>query len=181
MDKAGAGVAQAVTKFFPKPGVCIVFAGKGHNAGDALFAAQCLQRYGWKIEVRLAFKQEECSELMRKKLADLQRRPPEILSAAPSNRADTTLDVAVFEFGADTAKTCAGTAAPLVILDGLLGVGAKLPLREPIPARCRAINQLRITNGAYVFAFHLPTRLDPDSGKTDRDSVRAHFSVKLRY
>ena len=55
MNKAGAGVAQAVTKFFQKPGRCIVFAGKGHNAGDALFAAQCLERCGWKIEVRLAF------------------------------------------------------------------------------------------------------------------------------
>ena len=36
MNKAGAGVAQTVTKFFQKPGRCIVFAGKGHNAGDAL-------------------------------------------------------------------------------------------------------------------------------------------------
>jgi len=35
MDKAGAGVAQAVTRFFGKPGKCIVFAGKGNNAGDA--------------------------------------------------------------------------------------------------------------------------------------------------
>ena len=29
MDKAGAGVAQSVWKFFPNPGKCIVFAGKG--------------------------------------------------------------------------------------------------------------------------------------------------------
>src|SRR5207249_5741108 len=43
MDKAGAGVSQAVSKFFPNPGKCIVFAGKGHNAGDALVAAQCLR------------------------------------------------------------------------------------------------------------------------------------------
>ena len=75
MNKAGAGVAQAVTKFFQKPGRCIVFAGKGHNAGDALFAAQCLEQRGWKIEVRLAFKEADCSDLMRKKLGDL-RRPP---------------------------------------------------------------------------------------------------------
>src|SRR5437899_10424459 len=79
MNKAGAGIAQAVTKFFQKPGRCIVFAGKGHNAGDALFAAQCLERRGWKIQVRPAFKEADCSDLMRKKLADLCRRPPEIL------------------------------------------------------------------------------------------------------
>src|SRR6058998_998828 len=95
MNKAGAGVAHAVTKFFARPGRCIVFAGKGHNAGDALFAAQCLQRRGWKIEVQLAFKEADCSELMRKKLADLLHRPPEILGAARSEAANADL-VAMF-------------------------------------------------------------------------------------
>src|ERR1700745_3524209 len=84
MNKAGAGVAQAVTRFFQKPGKCIVFAGKGHNAGDSLVAADCLRRLGWKIEVRLAFKESDCSELMRKKLADLRRRPPDILGTTTS-------------------------------------------------------------------------------------------------
>src|SRR5438094_9524852 len=84
MDKAGDGIAQAVTRFFGKPGKCIVFAGKGHNAGDALVAAERLRRLGWKIEVRLAFQEDDCSVLMRKKLDSLRRRPPEILVATPS-------------------------------------------------------------------------------------------------
>ena len=66
MDKAGAGVARAVTRFFQKPGKCIVFAGKGNNAGDALVAAEHLRRLGWKIEVRLSFKEADCSGLARK-------------------------------------------------------------------------------------------------------------------
>src|SRR2546423_8973498 len=85
MNKAGAGVAQAVTKFFAKPGLCIVFAGKGHNAGDALFAAQCLQRCGWKIEVRLAFNEAACGEMMSKKLADLRRRTTRVVAGVRSN------------------------------------------------------------------------------------------------
>src|SRR5215204_5153431 len=97
MNKAGAGVAQAVTKFFPQPGRCIVFAGKGHNAGDALFAAQCLEPRGWKIEVRLAFKEADGSDLMRKKLGDLCRRPPEILGAVPSKTANTGLVAPLIE------------------------------------------------------------------------------------
>ena len=181
MNKAGAGVAQAVTKFFAKPGLCIVFAGKGHNAGDALFAAQCLQRCGWKIEVRLAFNEADCSELMRKKLADLRRRPPEILSATLSTMGVTDVGVPVVELGMDAAEACAGAAGPLVILDGLLGVGAKPPLREPIRAACRDINQLRTTKGAYVFAVDLPTGLDTDSGKTDRDCVVADFTVTIGF
>jgi NAD(P)H-hydrate epimerase len=193
MNKAGAGVAQAVTKFFQKPGRCIVFAGKGHNAGDALFAAQCLERHGWKIEVRLAFKETDCSDLMRKKLADLCRRPPEILGAVPSKIANADLVATLIELspGAtdqagttqDTIATeaCSGIAAPLVVLDGLLGVGAKPPLREPIRAACHAINQLRTTKGAYVFAVDLPTGLDTDSGKTDRDCIVADFTVTIGY
>jgi ADP-dependent NAD(P)H-hydrate dehydratase / NAD(P)H-hydrate epimerase len=184
MNKAGAGVAQAVTKFFQEPGRCIVFAGKGHNAGDALFAAQCLERRGWKIEVRPTFKEADCSDLTRKKLGDLCRRPQRTLGALPSEPAHTDLgatnQIAPTQ---DSTSTEAGSdvAAPLVILDGLLGVGAKPPLREPIRAACRAINQLRTTNGAYVFAVDLPSGLDTDSGKADRDCVVADFTVTIGY
>ena len=193
MNTAGAGVAQAVTKFFPKPGRCIVFAGKGHNAGDALFAAQCLEPRGWKIEVHLAFEEVDCSDLTRKKLADLCRRPPEVLGTAPSKNANTDLVATLIDLSPADAdqkattqnstatKACFGGAAPLVILDGLLGVGAKPPLREPIRSSCRAINQLRTTNGAYVFAVDLPTGLDTDSGKADRDCVVADFTVTIGY
>ena len=193
MNKAGAGVAEAVTKFFPKPGRCIVFAGKGHNAGDALFAAQCLEQRGWKIEVRLSFNEADCSDLMREKLADLLRRPPEILGALSSKTANNDLSGTLVELSqgatAPTSTTqntiakerCSSIAGPLVILDGLLGVGAKPPLREPIRAACRALNQLRLTKDAYVFAVDLPTGLDTDSGKTDRDCVVADFTVTIGY
>src|SRR5438874_188981 len=193
MNKAGAGVAQAVTKFFHKPGRCIVFAGKGHNAGDALFAAQLLEKCGWKIQVRLTFKEADFSDLMRKKLTDLCRRPPEILGAVPSKTANADLVATLIEFSpgatdqiattqnSNATEACSGIAAPLVILDGLLGVGAKPPLREPIRAACRSINQLRKTNSAYVFAVDLPTGLESDSGKTDRDCVVADFTVTIGY
>ena len=193
MDKAGAGVAQAVTKFFSKPGKCIVFAGKGHNAGDALVAAQCLRGLGWKIEIRLAFKTDDCSELTRKKLEGLNRRPPQILGVTPSLSGSTDLGVTLVELWADVgnqlsagqeiiaAEAYLRTATPLIILDGLLGVGARPPLREPIRAACRSINQLRKNKGAYVFAVDLPTGLDSDSGKTDRDCVIADFTVTIGF
>jgi NAD(P)H-hydrate epimerase len=191
MNKAGAGVANAVTKFFRKPGRCIVFAGKGHNAGDALFAAQCLQQHGWKIEVRLAFKDADCSELTRKKLANLCRRPPEILGGLQSPDAGLVTQLVDLSSGATdqthttedkiATEACSSTAVPFVVLDGLLGVGAKPPLREPIRAACRAINQLRATKNACVFAVDVPTGLDSDSGRIDRDCVVADFTVTIGY
>src|SRR5436309_6516829 len=72
MDQAGAGVARAVRQFFPKPGTCLVFAGKGHNGGDALVSAKCLKQAGWEIDARVVFPEEDCSELTRKKLQELR-------------------------------------------------------------------------------------------------------------
>ena len=193
MDKAGAGVAQAVTRFFRKPGKCIVFAGKGNNAGDALVAAERLRRLGWKIEVRLAFQEGDCSGLMRKKLESLRRRPPEILEATPSRGSGADPGLILVELFAEVAEELSAAeealaaeayianAAPLIILDGLLGLGAKPPLRDPIRAACRSINQLRATKGAYVFAVDLPTGLEGDSGKTDRDCVVADFTVTIGF
>jgi NAD(P)H-hydrate epimerase len=193
MDKAGAGVAQGVTRFFRKPGKCIVFAGKGNNAGDALVAAEHLRSLGWKIEVRLAFQEADCSGLMRKKLESLRRRPPEILGATPARSGGSDLGVILVELFEEAAEELSAaqealvaeeyiaTAAPLIILDGLLGLGAKPPLRDPIRAACRSINQLRATKDAYVFAVDLPTGLDGDSGKTDRDCVIADFTVTIGF
>ena len=161
MDKAGAGVAQAVTKFFPKPGECIVFAGKGHNAGDALVAAEQLKHAGWNIDVRLTFAEDDCSELTRKKLQSV--RGAGSWHQRPADQPFT------------------GSQCNTIILDGLLGVGARPPLREPIRAACRSINQLRKNNGAYVFAVDLPTGLDSDSGKADRDCVIADFTVTIGF
>ncbi|PYJ78388.1 MAG: hypothetical protein DME69_08685 [Verrucomicrobia bacterium] len=191
MDQAGAGVARAVRKFFPSPGTCILFAGKGHNAGDALVAAQCLRRSGWKIEVRLAFKESDCSGLMRKKLESLRRRPTEILGARPQEGVD--FGITLVELWAEVAdqlsaaqdavaeETYLGNASPIIVLDGLLGLGAKPPLREPVRTACRHINELRRKNGAYVFAVDLPTGLDGESGKADRDCVIADFTVTIGF
>src|SRR5690348_3991614 len=115
MDEAGAGVARAVHEFFPQPQTCLVFTGKGHNGGDALVAATNLKKAGWEVDVRLAFPEEECSELTRKKLQAFRES-----QSAPTQSPDRS------------AKT--------IILDGLLGLGAKELLREPIRTAAKEIN-----------------------------------------
>src|SRR5712692_1096755 len=154
MDEAGVGIARAVRKFFPHPGTCFVYAGKGHNAGDALVAAEHLKRAGWKIDLHLAFPESECGELTRKKLQTLHRHPAE--------------------------GTRAGGPCHTIVLDGLLGLGAKHLLREPIRSAAREINQLRRARNAFVFAIDLPTGLDADSGEVDpEDCVIADFTSTI--
>ncbi len=162
MDQAGAGIARTVTRFFPKPGRCLVFAGKGNNAGDALVAAEHLSRNGWTVELRLSFAEEDCGDLMRKKLAAFRKLESGRGLSAPTVAALTPLP-------------------HLVILDGLLGLGATPPLREPIRKACREINRLRRDENAYVFAVDLPTGIDDDSGKADRDCVVADFTVTIGF
>ena len=47
-----------------------------------------------------------------------------------------------------------------IVLDGLLGLGSKHLLREPIRTAAREINRLRREQNAFVFAVDLPTGFD---------------------
>jgi len=160
MNQAGSGFAETVQRFFPRPGYCLIFSGKGNNGGDALVAAAHLKRAGWHTDVHLSFPESECNELLRKKITEY-RDTPRAVGAAMS------------------AADLGGRPAPTVILDGLLGLGSKPPLRDPILAACREINRLRSHRNAFVFASDQPTGLDGDSGKTDRDCVVADFTVTI--
>ena len=160
MNQAGSGIAETVQRFFPHPGYCLIFSGKGNNGGDALVAAAHLKRAGWHTDVHLSFPESECNELLRKKITEFRDTPPA-------------------EGAAVSAADLGGAPAPTVILDGLLGLGSKPPLRDPILAACREINRLRLQHNAFVFAVDQPTGLDGDSGEADRDCVVADFTVTI--
>src|ERR1043166_1680188 len=106
MESAGAQIARAVRQFFPQAGSAEIFYGKGHNGGDALVAARHLGEAGWALALRAQEPDEaDLSDLTRKKLAALKS-----IRAKPNEV----------------------HRHPRVILDGLLGIGAKGPLRERI-------------------------------------------------
>jgi ADP-dependent NAD(P)H-hydrate dehydratase / NAD(P)H-hydrate epimerase len=170
MNQAGSGIAMAVQRFFPRPGYCLIFSGKGNNGGDALVAAAYLKRVGWHTDVHLSFPESECSELLRKKITEFRDTPAAVAAvvlAAPKLG------------GSGSVANLDGTLAPTIILDGLLGLGSKPPLRDPILAACREINRLRKEHDAYVFAVDQPTGLDGDSGEADHDCVVADFTVTM--
>jgi len=154
MDRAGAGVATAVRKFFPHPGRAIVFVGKGHNGGDALVAAARLKEAGWETDLRLIFPETDLAELTRKKMrAALEAQSASVGPYTPPQH--------------------------LIVLDGLLGLGAKHLLREPIRTAAQEINRLRREEHAFVFAIDLPTGLDGDTGEHDPDCVVADCTITI--
>src|SRR4051794_40509748 len=151
MDRAGTGVAAAVQKFFPRPGRAIIFCGKGHNGGDALVAGTRLREAGWHVELRVLFPEEDLAELTRKKLTECRT------GAGPEGP----------------------TGSHLIVLDGLLGLGATHLLREPVRSAAQEINRLRQEQNAFVFAVDLPTGLDGDNADADPDCVMADCTITI--
>lgn len=156
MEEAGCGIARVVQQYFPVPGRCVVAFGKGHNGGDALVAARYLAADGWEIELHPVFPQEQWAPLTRQQSEELR----------------------VVQSGGEHIES---RGAPLVVLDGLLGIGAGGALREPIRGACREINRLRRERNAHVFALDLPTGLDGDTGIADGDTVVADTTVAISF
>lgn len=159
MEEAGLKIAKAIQQFFPSPGVCVLYVGKGHNGGDALVAGRHLAEAGWIIQRRHIFKRDELAPLTRKKL----------------HQAEDVVQRAIHMEDISNQKQ------PLVLLDGLLGIGAKGALREPIRRFAWEINKIRRERNAYTFAVDIPSGLDGDTGEADPDCVIADFTLTVGF
>jgi NAD(P)H-hydrate epimerase len=158
MEQAGQQMALAVRQFFPNPGVCLAGFGKGNNGGDALVTARHLAAMGWEVRLIPAFAEKEWGPLPRQKFKE-----------AAGCHADKP----------DALQSASGR--PLIVLDGLLGIGAKGALQEPVSSLTRAINQLRATSNAHVFALDLPTGLDGDTGAPDQACIVADTTLTVGF
>ena len=156
MEEAGAQIARAVRQFFPRPGVCAAVFGKGNNGGDALVAARHLAAMGWDVRLVAAFPDAEWGPLPRAKFP----------AAAQCRRAEI-------------AELDSISGEPLVILDGLLGIGASGALREPLCGITRAINRRRSGGNATVFALDIPTGLHGDTGAADPACIVADHTLTI--
>lgn len=158
MEEAGTGLAAVVRQFFPLPGTAVLFTGKGHNAGDAFVLARHLLEAGWQVECRAAWPEEAWRPLTQEKWAAVRDRirPAALDAPAPD-------------------------AAPLLLVDGLLGIGAGGALQPPVRGACQALHALRQSVPAQTLAIDIPSGLDCDSGAADPDTVRADLTVTLGF
>jgi NAD(P)H-hydrate epimerase len=157
MEQAGALAAKAMQQNFPRPGTAVVYFGKGHNGGDALVAGRHLALAGWDVQLRAAYDEQHFAELTSKKFREARSR-------------------------VRFAATSAGIERyPAVIIDGLLGLGAKNSLQSPIAELAREINGLRDAINAHVFALDLPTGLDGDTGEADPNCVEADTTLTIGF
>lgn len=154
MEQAGLGMAQVLRERWPTPGHVVAYLGKGHNAGDALVAARHLASWGWHVSLRDAWPPEESSPLTRQKRAELLGRAPHDL---PKD------------------------GRSLLLLDGLLGIGATGNLREPLSTLTAEMNARRQEEGAHVIAMDIPTGLDGVTGTPCSGAVEADLTLTVAY
>jgi hydroxyethylthiazole kinase-like uncharacterized protein yjeF len=156
LDLAGTRLGHALARFFPQPGTAIGYLGKGHNAGDTLVALRILRdQYNWEIAIRPAFPMDQCAPLTRRKWYELN---PTEMAALPPWR---------------------DPKGPLLLLDGLLGIGAQGPLREPLASLAAEMEWLRQNAAARVAAVDLPSGVDADSGECPPGAVTSDATFMI--
>jgi hydroxyethylthiazole kinase-like uncharacterized protein yjeF len=143
MQRAAAGLASAVSDLLG--GVygarVLVLAGSGDNGGDALHAGARLARRGARVEAVLL--SEHAHE---EGLAELRRQGGRVVSIETAGE-------------------------PVVVLDGIVGIGGRPGLREDARA---AVERFP---GAAMVAVDVPSGVDVDTGELDGPHVTADVTV----
>lgn len=154
---AGKRLGWAIGRFFPNAGKAVGYLGKGHNAGDVVVALGVLRdEFGWDVAARCAFPESEWAPL----LCEVWEETPAI---------PVLLDK----------PHMAESRTPLILLDGLAGIGLQGDLREPLLGMVSEIAELRNNHGAMVAAADVPSGIDADSGLAHGDAVVADVTFSI--
>ncbi|MFB7944633.1 NAD(P)H-hydrate dehydratase [Kitasatospora phosalacinea] len=145
MQRAAAGLAAVCAGLLPRVygSRVLVLAGSGDNGGDALFAAARLARRGARVEALLL---------------------------DPAKAHAGGLAALLAAGGRPTADRDAFTRADLV-LDGIVGIGGRGPLRPP------AAPFAALPRRGRLVAVDVPSGVDPDTGEVAGPALRADATV----
>ncbi len=158
MQRAAYGLAQTVAREVKRRrklagASATVLAGKGNNGGDGLFAAALLARRGMRTTAVLA-----ADEVHPEALAAFSAAGGRTLRLEPGN-------------AEELAVLCAGDD---VIIDALLGTGARGGLRGPSAELVASLQELR---PRLVVACDLPSGLDANTGEVHWPVLDANVTV----
>lgn len=155
MENAGRSVAYEIAKRFESGKNVALFCGLGGNGGDGFVAARHLLALGFQVTVILAGRSRDILH----ESANANFAPLQVLSEIP-----------IFELN-DSSEI--PKVSPDVVVDALLGTGAKGRLKSPILQCVETINQLR----SFKLAVDVPTGVDSDTGETWGPAVKADVTL----
>jgi hydroxyethylthiazole kinase-like uncharacterized protein yjeF len=156
MTRAAAGLAAVCAGLLPRVygSRVVVLAGSGDNGGDALYAGTRLARRGARVVAVAA-----SARIHEGGAAALTAAGGRVTGAGDPG-------VPVLMHNAD------------LVLDGLLGIGGRGGLREPMAALAALADEARAGGGGpAVVAVDLPSGVDADTGEVAGAAVRADVTV----
>src|SRR4051812_42283997 len=145
MQRAATGLAYAVLDYLGGAygARVLLLVGSGDNGGDALYAGALLARRGVLVQALLL-------------------RP---------DRADRAAVEALTGAGGRVVDSVQHARRPDVVVDGIVGIGGRGPLRD------EAAGALSALAGVPVIAVDTPSGIDPDSGEVHDPHVTAEVTV----
>ncbi|MHC1741184.1 MAG: NAD(P)H-hydrate dehydratase [Anaerolineaceae bacterium] len=157
MARAGSGLAKIVNDRFENTSSkqAIGLVGKGNNGGDTLLALIQLLQKGWK-----------CTALL------VNSRKADPLMEMFLNGGGIVFTFSDKEFEPNLDKVFSTDA---IILDGVLGTGIKLPLKEELVVFLKSIKAQ--TSTQKVIAVDCPSGVDCDSGNVASETIPATLTV----
>ncbi len=144
MESAGRAAAALVQRLYPR-GRVVAAVGAGNNGGDALVVARTLRAWGREVMA-----------------VSVGKRPPD-----PALLHGWEVDVQ------PAAELSAALAGAAVVVDGLLGTGARGAPREPEATAIEAI----LRSGVPVVALDGPSGIDLTTGAAPGAALRAALTV----
>ncbi len=141
----------------PPPWRALILCGPGGNGGDGYVLARHLWNAGLAVEILSS--------------APLGRHSSD---AALFRTVCARLGLVIHEVGEASARRLDGAQDCDVLVDALLGVGAKGPLRAPLPTWIESFNRAQ---GPLKVALDAPTGLDADSGEAQTPTARADLTL----
>lgn len=164
MENAGRGLAEKVHAAYNsvRAGGVLGLVGSGNNGGDTLVALAILAGQGWKATAYLARPRPEDDPLIARLVA-----------------AGGTLVPG--EKGKGYPKLASLVSEHAVLLDGVLGTGARLPLKVEVAGVLAAARQavMGTDNPPHVVAVDCPSGVDCNSGEAAPECIPAELTVTM--
>ena len=160
MEHAGQGLAAVILEIFEDEleAEAVGLVGPGNNGGDTLVALTALAAEGWKTRAYL-----------------VKRKKDDLVKRFTGAGGETLTGGSAFEQLAEAI----GTAD--VLLDGILGTGAKLPLKKDVAELLAEVNDILdgLDEFPLVVAVDCPSGVDCDSGEVADETIAADLTVTM--
>ncbi len=164
MENAGRGIADIILDLPPSDGddTILALVGPGNNGGDALVALDLLAAEGWDVTAYLFKRKIKDDPLIER----VKKAGGNIVTAQNDQ---------------DFEKLTALTTETSVFLDGLLGTGIKLPLRDSAADLLAAASDALESVGwePYIVAIDCPSGVDSDSGHAAPETIPADITATM--